>query len=151
MKYFVLTLGFFLFISCSESKEQKMLESIKTEFIKIMDDTSSYEFLDMKISKSITVGERKKVMNAQRLNELMDLRKNFAGIGMATDDIISSEKQLKIEMEFLKEKDDADEAVYYVDFVVRSSNKIDTFIKKEYSATVLNDEQLTVVHLKNMN
>lgn len=151
MKYFVLILGLFLIISCSESKEQKMFESIKTEFIKIMDDASSYEFLNMNISKSITVGERKKVMNAQRLKELIDLRKNFVDIGMETDDIISSEKQLKIEMEFLKEKDDADEAVYYVDFIVRSSNNIDTIIKSDYSATVLNDDLLTVVHLKSMN
>ena len=151
VKYFVLILGLFLLISCSESKENKMYESIKTEFIKIMDDTSSYKFFNMKISKSISVGERKKVMNAQRLKELIDLRKNFAEIGMDTDDIIASEKQLKIEMDFLKKKDDADEAVYYVDFVVQSSNKIDPIIKKEYSATVLNDEQLTVVHLKSMN
>ena len=49
------------------------------------------------------------------------------------------------------EKDDMDEAVYYVDFVVKSSNKIDPIKKMEYSATVLNDEQLTVVHLKSMN
>jgi hypothetical protein len=128
-----------------------MYESIKTEFIKLMDDTSSYEFLNMKISKSISVGERKKVMNAQRLKELIDLRNNFVAVGMDTNDIITSEKQLKIEMEFLKEKDDMDEAVYYVDFVVKSSNKIDPIKKMEYSATVLNDEQLSVVHLKSMN
>ncbi len=138
-------------MSCSESKQHIMLESIKTELSKEMDDTSSYEILNMKIGKSIIVGERKKVMNAQRLKELIDLRKNFIEIGMSTDDIVSSEKQLKIEMEFLKEKDDADEAVYYVDFVVRSSNIIGTTIQTDYSATVLNDDQLTVVHLKSMN
>ena len=116
-----------------------------------MANSISYKFSNIKISRSITVGERKKVMNAQRLKELIDLRKNFAEIGMATDDIISSEKQLKKEMEFLKDKKDDLIAVYYVDFIVQSSNKTGEKIKNEYSATVLNDDKLTVIHLKSMN
>ncbi len=151
MKYVVLILTLLIFISCSKTKEQKMQESIKSEFKKEIDSSSTYEFINMKISKTISVGERKMVMNEQRLKELIDLRINFVEIGMAVDDILSSEIQLKKEMEFLKNKDDTYIAVYYVDFVVRSSNKLGAVIKKDYSATVLNDEELTVVHLKSMN
>jgi len=43
------------------------------------------------------------------------------------------------------------EAVYYVDFVARGSNKFGAIIKGKYSATVLNDENRTVVHFKSMN
>ncbi len=128
-----------------------MQESIKSAFKKEMDDTSSYQIGNMKINRNIIVGERRKVMNTQRLKELIDLHKNFTEIGMATDDIVSSKKQLRLEMEFLKDKDDNHIAVYYVDFVVQSSNKTGTVIKKDYSATVLNDEKLTVVHIKSMN
>ena len=90
-------------------------------------------------------------MNEQRLKELIELRSKFIEIGMATDDITSSEIQLKKEMDFLKDKDVDHIAVYYVDFVVRSSDKTGATIKNEYSATVLNDENLTVVHIKSMN
>ncbi len=151
MKYVVLILTLLIFISCSKTKEQKMQESIKTEFKKEKDSSSTYEFVNMEISKTISVGERKKVMNEQRLKELIDLRTNFIEIGMAVDDILSSESQLKKEMEFLKNKDDNLIAVYYVDFVVQSSNKLGAVSKKDYSATVLNDEESTVVHLKSMN
>jgi hypothetical protein len=151
LKYFALILVIILNISCSKSKEQTIQESIKTEFKKEMENASSFKISNIKINSTITVGERKKVMNAQRLKELIELRTKFIEIGMATDDITSSEIQLKKEMEFLKDKDEDHIAVYYVDFVVLRSNKTGAKIKNEYSATVLNDEKLTVVHLKSMN
>jgi len=151
VKYFALILVIILNISCSESKEQAIQERIKTEFKKDMKILSSFKFSNINIKSTITVGERKKVMNEQRLKELIELRSKFIEIGMATDDITSSEIQLKKEMDFLKDKDVDHIAVYYVDFVVRSSDKTGATIKNEYSATVLNDENLTVVHIKSMN
>lgn len=81
----------------------------------------------------------------------MELRTKFNEIGMDTSDILSSEIQLKREMEFLEDKKDDQIAVYYVEFIVESKNKTGTIIDKDYSATVLNDENLTVVHLKTLS
>ena len=138
MKKIVFILVSLLITSC-QTKEELMQKNITTEFKKVMDDPSTFEFVSMNIKKTITVGERKKFMNEDELKDVIRL-------GM--DDL---EEQMKKEIEFLKYKDNNLEAVYYVDFVARGSNKFGAIIKSKYSATVLNDENLTVVHLKSMN
>ena len=140
-----------LFISCTKTKEEKMQENITTEFKKDMNDPSTFEFVSMSIKKTFTVGERKKVMSEKRLKELEAMYKDADWKGRPIDDIKIMLNQQKIEMKFLKNIDDNLEAVYYVDFVARGSNSFGAIIKNNYSATVLNDENLTVVHLKSMN
>ena len=116
-----------------------MQENITAELKNLMDDPSTFEFVSMNIKKTFTVGERKKVMNEESLKRKIEL-------GMT--DLV---EQTKKEIENLKDKDDNLEAVYYVDFIARGSNKFGAIIKSRFSATVLNDEKLTVVHFKTMN
>ena len=151
MKRIVFLLGLLLLISCSKSKEEMMKSNITSDLKKVIDDSSTFEFVSMNIKKTITVGERKKVMNEGRLIELEDLYKKRGWCGDPTEEIQKMLNQQKMEMEFLKNKDDNLEAVYYVDFIARGSNKFGAIIKANYSATVLNDDNLTVVHFKSMN
>ena len=46
-----------------------------------MENPSSYKFSNLEINNTITVGERRKVMNEQRLQELIELRTKFKEIG----------------------------------------------------------------------
>jgi len=126
-------------VSCTKTKEEKMQENITNELLQIMDDPSTFQFVSMEINKTFTVGERKKVMNDERLKKAEEL--GMTGLV----------KQTKKEMEFLKYKDDNMEGVYYVRFTARGSNKFGAIIKATYSATVLNDDDRTVAHFKQMN
>jgi len=126
-------------VSCTQTKEEKMQESITNELLQRMDDPSKFQFVSMEINKIFTVGERKKVMNEERLKRVTEL---------GTTEAI---EQTKKEIEFLKFKDDNMEGVYYVKFIARGSNKFGAIIKATYSATVLNDDNRTVVHFKQMN
>lgn len=132
-------------ISCAKelTKEEKMQKSITTEFLKTMNDPSTFEFVSMGIKKTFKVSERKKVMNEEHLKDL----KKYQG-EVVWDVMI---KQIEIEMEFLKSKNEEEDGVYYVDFVARGSNSFGAIMKNDYSAVVLNDENLTVVNLKQMN
>ena len=57
--------------------------------------------------------------------------------------------QYKTEFKFLQKQNENDkEAVYYVDFIARGENRFGAIVKNEYSASVLNDKNLTVVHFK---
>ena len=46
-----------------------------------------------------------------------------------------------------KQTDENKEAVYYVDFVAKGTNSFGGIIQSKYSATVLNDENLTVLSI----
>ncbi len=137
-KLLLLAFTLLLVISC-QTKEQLMQKNITAELLNVMDDPSTFEFVSMNIKKTITVGERRKFMNEDKLKDVVRL---------GAKDL---EEQMKKEIEFLKYKDDNLEAVYYVDFIARASNKFGAIIKVKYSATVLNDDNLTVVHFKSMN
>ena len=139
MNRIALVLILLMLISCSKTKEEMMQSNITAELLNVMDDPSTFEFVSMNIKKTITVGERRKFMNEDKLKDVVRL---------GAKDL---EEQMKKEIEFLKYKDDNLEAVYYVDFIARGSNKFGAIIKANYSATVLNDDNLTVVHFKSMN
>lgn len=151
MKKLTLIIGLLIFTSCTKTKEEKMQESISTEFKKDMNDPSTFEFVSMNIAKTFTAGERKKVMNEASIKEMEKSLKEREAYGMDNTSYKLLLEQTKKETEFLKSKDDNFEAVYYIDFVARGSNSFGAIIKKDYSATVLNDGSFTVVHLKSMN
>ncbi len=138
-KLLIYTSAFILLVSCTQTKEEKMQENITNKLLQLMDDPSTFQFVSMDINKTFTVGERKKIINEEYLKEVTEL-------GM-TDAI----EQANIEIEFLKYKDDNMEGVFYVRFVARGSNKFGTIIKTKYTATVLNDDNRTVVYFKQMN
>ena len=132
-------------VSCDKmkplSKEERMQKSITETFLIDMNDPSTYEFVSMEINKKFTVKERKLVMNDDKLTEIIDLKQR----GGDVDHLIA---QMKKEIDFLKYKDDNMEAVYYVRFKARGANSFGAIILSTYSATILNDENLTVVNLK---
>ncbi|MDN3643748.1 hypothetical protein QWY87_13610 [Lutimonas halocynthiae] len=138
-KVAIVFISILFFTSCQKSPEEKMKENITLELKQIMNDPSTFEFVSMEIKKTIKAGERKKTMNEAQL-------KRFTELGMT--DLINQSKQ---EIPFLKNLDDDYDAVFYVDFVARGSNKFGGIITNKYSATVLNDENRTVVHFKPMN
>ena len=124
-------------LSCKD-KQEIIKDNITTVLKEKMNNPDSFQFVSMKIKKTITVGERKKIMTSEKLKEVYDL--------MGESELYN---QYKTEFEFLqKQNEDNKEAVYYVDFIARGENGFGAIIKNEYSATVLNDENLTVVHFK---
>lgn len=133
-------------ISCTKSKEERLNDSVSEAFKISMNDPSTFELVDAHINKTISVGERKKVMNEERLETLNKMYKDKDWMGASTDRVKKMINQTKTEIEFLKDKADDFEGVYYVRFTVRGSNSFGAIIKNTYSATVLNDEYLTVVH-----
>ena len=69
-----------------------MQGNITIELKKEMNDPSTFQFVSMGISKMITAGQRKKVMNKEKLKDIIEL-------GM--DDYV---EQINTEIEFLKNK-----------------------------------------------
>lgn len=126
-------------ISCSGTIEQRMKESITTEFKKEINDSTTFELESIEIKKTFNVADRKTTFNEEHLKEIIEL-------GM--DDYAN---QMRIEIEFLKSKDTNEIAVFYVDFVIREYNSSGEKVLNDYSATVLNDELFSVVHIKSMN
>ena len=60
--------------------------------------------------------------------------------------------QTQKEYDFIQKtpKDD-DEVTYYVQFIAKGTNSFGAIIQTTYSATVLNDENLTVFSVKEMD
>ena len=114
----IIAILFVGFVSCTKTKEEKMQENITNELLQIMDDPSTFQFVSMEINKTITVGERKNVMNEDKLKKAIEL--GMTGLA----------EQTKKEIEFLKYKDDNMDAVYYVRFIARGSNKFGAIIKE---------------------
>jgi len=138
----ILLLSIVLLSSCNGtkekklSKEEKIQKSISKKVKSVLKNPDSFKFVSMKIKKTITVGERKKTMTKEYLEKVKGL----------SDDLYN---QAKTELEFLdKQTDPNKEAVYYVDFEAMGTNSFGALIKNKFSATVLNDENYTVVHLK---
>ncbi|MAP55123.1 MAG: hypothetical protein CL605_09495 [Altibacter sp.] len=139
-KILLLSSTLILFISCAEkvkTKEERIRENIEAKLKPTMKDPASYEFVSMNINKTITVVERKKTMNEEYLNKVRELNEQ-----LPSSDLLN---QAETEYAFLQEQTDENkEAVYYVDFVAKGTNSFGGVVQNKYSATVLNDENLTV-------
>ena len=142
-KLLLLTLTLTLFISCAEkekTKEEKMRENIEAKLKPTMKDPASYEFVSMNIKKTFSVAERKKTVNEEQLNKIRELNKD-----VPSPDLLN---QIETEYAFLqKQTDENKDATYYVDFVAKGTNSFGGVIQNKYSATVVNDDNLTVVGL----
>jgi len=142
-KLLLLSLTLALFISCGEkekTKEEKMRENIEAKLKPTMKDPASYEFVSMNIKKTISVAERKKTVNEEKLNEIRELNKD-----LSSPDLLN---QIETEYTFLKNQTDENkDATYYVDFIAKGTNSFGGVIQNKYSATVVNDDNLTVVGL----
>ena len=143
MKKLLLTLTLTLFISCGEkekTKEEKMRENIEAKLKPTMKDPASYEFVSMNIRKTFSVAERKKTVNEEQLKQIRELNKD-----VPSPDLLN---QIETEYAFLqKQTDENKDATYYVDFVAKGTNSFGGVIQNKYSATVVNDDNLTVVGL----
>ena len=113
-------------------KLQQLKEQLK--------NPDSFEFVSMNISKTFTVKERKQTTTLKSLNEIKEINKQ-----LPSEDLL---KHIETEYNFLeKQTDENKEAVYYVDFVAKGTNSFGGIIQSKYSATVLNDENLTVLSI----
>ncbi|MEO0508143.1 MAG: hypothetical protein AAF090_18450 [Bacteroidota bacterium] len=140
---FLLTIS--LAISCNPkeelTKEEKIQKSIEAKLKPLMKDSASYEFVSMSISRTFSVSERREVINQNKLEEVEALDKKLPSPALV--------KQVETELSFLQEqRDETKEATYYVDFTAKGSNSFGGVVTSTYSATVINDEKLTVVGLK---
>jgi hypothetical protein len=137
MKKIVFMLFVFTIISCENQQDimkTNISEKIKSEF----KNPDSFEFVSMNISDTFSVKDRKQIVTKEKLEEIRDLNKEGAA-----EDLL---KHIETEYNFLqKQTDDNKEAVYYVDFVAKGTNSFGAVIQSKYSATVLNDENLTVL------
>lgn len=142
-KLLLFTLSLTLFISCGEkekTKEEKMRENIEAKLKPTMKDPASYEFVSMSIKKTFSVAERKETMNEEYLNKVRELNEQ-----LPSPELLN---QAETEYAFLqKQTDENKDAVYYVDFVAKGTNSFGGVIQNKYSATVVNDDNLTVVSL----
>jgi hypothetical protein len=144
IKIYLVSLTLLMFISCAENKEEKMRENIEAKLKPTMKDPASYEFVSMNIIKTITVAERKKTVNEESLNRVRELDKE-----LPSPDLLY---QLETEYAFLqRQADENKEATYYVDFIAKGTNSFGGVIQNKYSATVLNDENLTVFTVSENN
>ncbi|WP_070786781.1 hypothetical protein [Flavobacterium crassostreae] len=126
-------------VSC-EKKEDKMKENITLKLKEQLKNPDSFEFVSMNISKTFTVKERKQTTTLKSLNEIKEINKQ-----LPSEDLL---KHIETEYNFLeKQTDENKEAVYYVDFVAKGTNSFGGIIQSKYSATVLNDENLTVLSI----
>jgi hypothetical protein len=137
------TLTLTLLISCGEkekTKEDKIRDNIEAKLKPSLKDPASYEFVSMNIKNTISVSERKKTMNEEHLNKVRELNKE-----LPSPELLN---QAEIEYAFLKEQTDENkDAVYYVDFIAKGTNSFGGVIQNKYSATIVNDDSLTVVGL----
>ena len=135
-----------MMVGCSEAVvvvvEKNQIEiiqkSIEKAIKKDMNDPSSFQFLSLQITKRVKVGERKKFANEDTLN---DLKNN----PYSTQDFID---QVEAEMEHLKGKSDDEGAIIFVDYKIRGSNTFGGIVKEQYSIICLDDENSTVVSVK---
>ncbi len=138
-------------ISCGKSetikepktftKLENMQKSITDALLIDMNDPSTFEFVSIEVYKTFTVGERKEVINEEKLKRILELDQGGElMIPQVTQEIV-----------FLSDKEDNIEAVYYVRFKARGSNKFGGIVLSTYSAVVLNDKDLTVVNLESFN
>ena len=132
-----------VFVSCAEkekTKEEKIRENIEEKLKSIMKDPASYEFVSMSINKTFSVAERKKTVSEEQLKKIRELNKD-----VPSPDLLN---QIETEYAFLqKQVDENKDAIYYVDFVAKGTNSFGGVIQNKYSATVVNDDNLTVVGL----
>jgi hypothetical protein len=139
-KFLLVVITLTMLISCGEkekTKEEKMRENIEAKLKPTMKDPASYEFVSMNIKKTFSVAERKKTMNEEYLNKVRELNND-----LPSPDLLY---QAETEYAFLqKQTDENKEATYYVDFVAKGTNSYGGVIQSKYSATVLNDDNLTV-------
>ncbi len=137
------TLTLTLFISCGEkekTKEDKMRDNIEAKLKPTLKDPASYEFVSMNIKNTISVAERKKTMNEEHLNKVRELNEE-----LPSPELLN---QAETEYAFLqKQTDENKDAVYYVDFIAKGTNSFGGIIQNKYSATIVNDDNLTVVGL----
>ena len=89
----------------------------------------------MNISKKFTAKERREIINEESLARA----KNVGG---------DTYEQYKTEFEFLKSLDDNEEAVYYIDFTAKGTNSFGATIQTNFSATVINNDEYSIVNLK---
>ena len=74
--------------------------------------------------------------------------KHFSKSKIDLSNMVLEENKIHDEITFLeKQTDENKEAVYYVDFVAKGTNSFGGIIQSKYSATVLNDENLTVLSI----
>jgi hypothetical protein len=143
----LLLLTFTLITSCNQkgkTKEEKIRENIEAKLKPTFKDPASYEFVSMSIKKTFSVAERKQNVNEEQLENVRKLNEQ-----LPSEDLLN---QIETEFGFLKRQtDDNKDAVYYVDFVAKGTNSFGGIIQSNYSATVLNDENYTVVGLKSMD
>ena len=138
-KILIAVLCFVTLISC-EKKDEKMKENITLKLKEQLKNPDSFEFVSMNISKTFSVKERKETTTKESLEKIREINNQIP-----SEDLL---KHIETEYDFLeKQTDENKEAVYYVDFVAKGTNSFGGIIQSKYSATVLNDENLTVLSI----
>ena len=140
MKQTILIVLVVLFAACTENtktKEQIIQENIAVKLKESMKDPESFEFVSMQITETFSVMDRRLLVNSEKVAEIKEL---------GVPELLTT---VENELSFLdKQTDENKEAMYYVSFVAKGVNSLGSIVSNEYSATVLNDELMTVTDLK---
>lgn len=129
-----------LLTSC-ENKEDKIKENITAKLKERMKDPDSFEFVSMAVRDTAKVKERKEIITAEEVAELKAIPAEVEGAAQLAESFETEHNFLK------KQTDDNKDAIYFVDFVAKGTNTFGAKIQGKYQATVLNDENFTVVSL----
>lgn len=131
-----------LLISCESKKsnEQIIKENVENKLKANMKNPKSYEFVNMIITDTFTVKERRKITGLKNLEEIRELSTKID-----TGNLLPN---AETEYNFLnKQKDENSDAIYYVKLTARGTNSFGAITTNTYSTTVLNDDKLTVLNV----
>ena len=133
-----------LFVACESvlTKHDKIHASIENKFLELGFDESRFEIVEMTISKTFTVNERRNIIDLDHLK----------GLEVVVDHFPDLLKQARMEYNFLEgQNNGSKEATYYVDFLARVKDGSGKTDLKNYSAIILNDDKYSIVNIRGID
>ncbi|MGV4405282.1 hypothetical protein ACQ1PF_09630 [Ornithobacterium rhinotracheale] len=152
-KIILLTASLMAFWSCSSKGSENCVIEKATELIKKdMNDPSSFEFVELIKTDSMTIGEMSKNINPEKIKEVESLRDGAIKIGSA-ESLENAERMLNSATKQLAlieaNKDNPDKiGLYKGDFVIRGNNAFGAKIKTNYFIVYLTDKDCSIVRLQ---
>jgi hypothetical protein len=128
----------FVLISCNKNVDSLLKEKITQKIKPTFKNPDSFEFVSLEY-KTENVKTRKPKITKEKIESLIG---NEFGVELM--------ERMKKEKLFLdKQTDENVVAVYLVKFIAKGTNSFGAIIQNEYNVEVLNDEEFSILSLKN--
>lgn len=113
--------------------------NIELKLKEVMHNPESFEFVNMVITDTFSVKNRREVLNDETYKKIIDNPYTSSQMHFLTKELYSY---------LQKQTDENKDAIYYIDFNARGTNTFGAKVLNNYSVTVLNDENYTILLLK---